>query len=286
MKRCLAILCVLTCARVARADDEPFITCHPAGGKIRIQFKPESSIVDLTVWAMGFSCKNVIFGADVARLAPKVTVLAPNDLTPKQALQLYVDAVEAAGLVVVQKQDTIILKLGPNTPRSCPDVAVASAPAPPVREPEPPTPNPCDPFNAMHGCGAAPSSLLPPTVDDLDAQIDVGIRKLDDTHFEIKRPLLDAILANPMAVAKGARVVPSVKDGKPNGFKLYAIRPSSVYARLGFINSDTLVRINGDDLTSADKALEIYTKVRDAKQLVVEIVRRGTPVTLTITVTN
>ncbi len=70
-----------------------------------------------------------------------------------------------------------------------------------------------------------------------------------------------------MAVAKGARVVPAVKNGKPDGFKLYAIRPSSVYAKLGLQNGDTLQSINGFDLTSADKALEVYTKLREATSL-------------------
>ena len=83
-----------------------------------------------------------------------------------------------------------------------------------------------------------------------------------------------------MGVAKGARVVPSVQNGKPNGFKLYAIRPNSAYAKLGLTNGDTLSSINGFELTSADKALEVYTKLREATRLSVEITRRGKPMTL------
>ena len=79
---------------------------------------------------------------------------------------------------------------------------------------------------------------------------------------------------------RGVRVVPSMKNGQPNGFKLYAVRPSSVYAKLGLTNGDTLQSINGFELTSADKALEVYTKLREATQLQVEITRRGKPMTL------
>jgi general secretion pathway protein C len=92
------------------------------------------------------------------------------------------------------------------------------------------------------------------------------------------------VLADPMTVAKGVRVVPSMTNGKPAGFKLYAIRPSSLFAKLGFTNGDTLEKINGLALDSADKALEVYTKVRDAAKLDVEIVRRGKPVTLTFAI--
>jgi general secretion pathway protein C len=116
--------------------------------------------------------------------------------------------------------------------------------------------------------------------DDLQSAIDNGIKKIDDNTYEIDKALVDKVLANPMGVAKGARVVPAVQNGKPNGFKLYAIRPSSVYAKLGLTNGDTLSAINGMELTTADKALEVYTKLREATSLEVEIQRRGKPMTL------
>jgi general secretion pathway protein C len=116
--------------------------------------------------------------------------------------------------------------------------------------------------------------------DDLQASIDNGIKKLDDNNYEIDKSLVEKVLLNPMAVAKGARVVPSMKNGKPDGFKLYAIRPASAFAKLGLTNGDTLQSINGFELTSADKALEVYTKLREATSLEVEVTRRGKPVTL------
>lgn len=120
--------------------------------------------------------------------------------------------------------------------------------------------------------------------DDLTAAIDAGVKKIDDTNYEIDRSLVEKVLANPMAVAKGARVMPSSKNGEPNGFKLYAVRPSSVYAKLGFANGDTIHVINGMELNSMDKAMEVYSKVRDASSLTVNITRRGKPVTLSYTV--
>ena len=116
--------------------------------------------------------------------------------------------------------------------------------------------------------------------DDMHAAIDNGIKKLDENNYEIDKALVDKVLANPMAVAKGARVVPAVKNGKPDGFKLYAIRPNSVYAKLGLSNGDTLESINGFELTSADKALEVYTKLREATSLEVTITRLNAEMTL------
>jgi hypothetical protein len=107
-----------------------------------------------------------------------------------------------------------------------------------------------------------------------------AIHQVDATAYEIDHELIDQVLANPMSFSKGARVVPAMKDGKPLGFKLYAIRPASLYARLGLLNGDTLVSVNGFELTSADKALEIYTKLREASRIEIVVERKGVQLTL------
>ena len=77
-------------------------------------------------------------------------------------------------------------------------------------------------------------------------------------QYTIRRGLLDRLLADPMAVAKSARIVPAFTAGMPAGFKLYAIRAGSLFAALGLQNGDTVVTINGFDLASPDKSLEVY----------------------------
>ncbi len=120
--------------------------------------------------------------------------------------------------------------------------------------------------------------------DELMAEVENGVKKVNDTTYEIDRAVVNKVLANPMAVARGARVVPSIKDGKNNGFKLYAIRPSSVYAKIGLRNGDTIHAVNGFDLTTADKALEVYQKVKESSNLSVSVTRRGKPVTLSYSI--
>lgn len=116
--------------------------------------------------------------------------------------------------------------------------------------------------------------------DEMEQMVDSGIKKLDDTTYEISKDLIAKVTENPMAFMKGARVVPALKNGKPEGIKLYAIRPNSPYSKLGLQNGDTLSSVNGFELTSVDKGLEIYTKLREATALELEVTRRGKPVTL------
>jgi general secretion pathway protein C len=68
-----------------------------------------------------------------------------------------------------------------------------------------------------------------------------GIEKRSDTSFSIERSLIDSVLTNPAQI--GARVVPSMKNGKPNGYKIYGIRPHSILGDVGFMNGDALQRI-------------------------------------------
>lgn len=212
-------------------------------------FAPATPVRDLGTWVSSFTCKNVVFAADVAKLATKVTVVAPVQLTPKQAVQLFVDALEAAGLEVIQRPDTFVVKRGPKMPASCPDIAAA------------PT---------------APS----PTDDELAR----GITSVSPTEVHVTRGLLDKVGANPTAVTTGARLVPTVRDGKPVGFKLFAIRPGSLYARLGFVNGDLVTEINGHDLSTPDKALDALVATKGATRIELAVTRAGKPVTLVIAI--
>jgi general secretion pathway protein C len=96
----------------------------------------------------------------------------------------------------------------------------------------------------------------------------------------VERALIDKLLQNTAMLATSARFVPSIKDGKPNGFKLYAIRPQSIFGRIGLQNGDTIKAINGSDMTTPDAALALYTKLRNASHLSVTVDRRGETVPL------
>ncbi len=133
-------------------------------------------------------------------------------------------------------------------------------------------PRRCSLFRCRYG--------VPASDDDVAALIARTIHRVDDVTYKLDRALLERLLANPMAFAKGARVVPAVKNSKPSGFKLYAIRPGSLFAALGLTNGDTILSVNGFELTSADRALEVYSKLREASALEIEIERRGKRLTL------
>lgn len=84
------------------------------------------------------------------------------------------------------------------------------------------------------------------------------------------------------ALVGDARIVPSIKQGAPNGLKVYAVRPSSALARLGLANGDTIHAINTHDVTDQDQVRKVLERIRDERLWFVEITRRGKPLTLII----
>jgi general secretion pathway protein C len=81
------------------------------------------------------------------------------------------------------------------------------------------------------------------------------------------------------ALAKGARIVPETRDGKAAGFRLFSIRPEGPFAKIGLQNGDVISAINGLDMSSPDKALEVYTKLKTANHLSVGVERNGQKIT-------
>ncbi len=89
----------------------------------------------------------------------------------------------------------------------------------------------------------------------------------------VERTFVEQLIANPMQLAKQARIVPA-KDGEV-GFKFYGIRKGSLPKLLGLKNGDKLIAVNGEELTGIDQAMGLYTKLRRASNLQVTIERKG-----------
>lgn len=114
----------------------------------------------------------------------------------------------------------------------------------------------------------------------VDPQGPMSMIRWQNGRYEVSRELFDRALDSPLSHVQTARIVPSIVDGKPRGVKFYAIRPCSLFDRLGIRNGDLIQSINGMDLSTPDKALAVYTKLRTAEHYAVQIERRGVPMTL------
>jgi general secretion pathway protein C len=119
----------------------------------------------------------------------------------------------------------------------------------------------------------------PPSGDPLMAELDKGIKKTSEHRYEVQRATVDSLLGNMSVLSRSARIVPEIKDGKPAGFRLFSVRPDGPFAKIGLQNGDVISVINGLEMTSPDKALEVYTKLKSASHLSVGLERNGQKIT-------
>jgi general secretion pathway protein C len=100
-----------------------------------------------------------------------------------------------------------------------------------------------------------------------------GVLRLDDNHFEIDAAGVANSRANGFKMNE--RIVPSFRKGRPIGFKIFSIRPGSLYFALGLREGDIVRSINGYDLNSPDKALAAYSALRHTRSLDLKLTRAG-----------
>ena len=102
-----------------------------------------------------------------------------------------------------------------------------------------------------------------------------GVRKVTDNRYDLDKSVIEGALNNLNTLATQARLVPSFKNGVANGFKLFQIQPGSLYSAIGIENGDVITRINGYEVNSPDKALEVYQKLRESAHVTIELERGG-----------
>ena len=98
----------------------------------------------------------------------------------------------------------------------------------------------------------------------------------DDCNSPARHSAFDSPESMMLFIAK----LRELSGGKPVGFKLFSIKPGSLYSKIGLQNGDVINRINGFEMSSHEKGLEVYQKLKDSSSVTVDIKRRGKPMSL------
>ncbi|MBR56443.1 MAG: hypothetical protein CMH54_00125 [Myxococcales bacterium] len=111
-----------------------------------------------------------------------------------------------------------------------------------------------------------------------------GVKKVGPWEYRLDRSMLDEELEDMAGLSSGAKIVPNMRGGKYQGFRLAAVRPNSIYKAIGLQTGDQLKRINGDDIDSPTKALQLFEKLRSANSIAIDVIRGGAPRTINYTI--
>jgi general secretion pathway protein C len=105
----------------------------------------------------------------------------------------------------------------------------------------------------------------------------------EHNHCSVDRMRMRGLLEGGIGLAN-TRLGPIFAHPRMTGVHLFMVRPGSLLARLGFRNGDDLRRVNGVELSSPERAIELYRSLHTARHVVVELERAGRPMILTYTI--
>jgi general secretion pathway protein C len=101
------------------------------------------------------------------------------------------------------------------------------------------------------------------------------IRSVGENRWVIPQALAEDARGNVSELLKQARVEPNIVNGKTQGFVVRMIQPRSLLAGLGIQRGDVLMQVNGIELDSPEKALQIFQQLREAKNISIGLLRNG-----------
>lgn len=118
-----------------------------------------------------------------------------------------------------------------------------------------------------------PGRVAPAVVN----QPKLTVRKEDNGHFVLDKDEFGNMLGDLGPLLSSARVVPNFEKGKINGYKIFAIKPGSIYEKIGIRNGDVIDSINGLRIETPDKALMMFQQLRSEDHFELAIRRGGEP---------
>ena len=111
------------------------------------------------------------------------------------------------------------------------------------------------------------------------------IVRVAEGEYRLSKRYLESQIQNMNRLLTQVRAIPNIgKDGVADGFKLFAIKKGSIFDKIGFRNHDVIKRVNGIDLDSAEKGLELFQALRNETDFEIDLMRQSKKTSLRFTV--
>lgn len=117
---------------------------------------------------------------------------------------------------------------------------------------------------------AAPAGPMPGATTPPGA-----IRPVGPNKWAIPKEVAEQARGNINELLKQARMEPNIVQGRTEGFVVRMVQPRSLLAILGIQKGDILRQINGVELDSPEKALQIFQQLREARNISIALQRGG-----------
>jgi len=111
-----------------------------------------------------------------------------------------------------------------------------------------------------------------------------GITKVNDDEMIIDRSVVDKSFDNFSKLMRQARIIPNLKGGKIDGFKIYRIKDKSLFKQIGLQNGDIIHRVNGNEIEGPEDALKLFEIFKTARSISIDLDRKGAKKTLSYSI--
>lgn len=102
-----------------------------------------------------------------------------------------------------------------------------------------------------------------------------GSPELNQTDFSVADEEISSALANLPQLLSQARAVPYFRNGTSIGMRLFAIKPESLYEKLGLKNGDIILSVNENSLSDPAQALKLFEQLKTERAINVKLERNS-----------
>jgi general secretion pathway protein C len=129
-----------------------------------------------------------------------------------------------------------------------------------------------DPENKPQAPGPTPVAVAPGSSASHPGG---SIRQVSTNRWVLDRREIEGAVDNLPQLLTKARIIPNFADGKPDGFRIFAITEDSLYAKIGLQNGDVLHRVNGIEVKDPQNFLKVFQQLKDETSVTVDLARNN-----------
>jgi general secretion pathway protein C len=129
-----------------------------------------------------------------------------------------------------------------------------------------------NPEEAKAGAQPAPVSSAPVVPKGTPGS---NVRQLSRNRWVLDRREVESAVDNLPQLLTKARIIPNFTEGKPDGFRIFAITEDSLYSKIGLQNGDILHRVNGIEVKDPQNFMKVFEQLKDETSITVDLVRNN-----------
>lgn len=105
-------------------------------------------------------------------------------------------------------------------------------------------------------------------------------QRISEKQYLLDQRKVQRALNNPEQILSDARLYPNIKNGKQQGFIMQEVKSGGLYENIGLRNGDTLLRINGLELSNPEAAIQAMSALKGMNTVNLDIIRNNSKMTI------